>query len=158
MTRPRLSAGLGAQLFTDAGQRTLGPTLGVALSLPFTAGRANRASVAGAAADVVAAEAHLSATRNRIRGDVTAALARYRAAVDRLAVYDAGILRAAGLERQTALDAYASGELSLLELLDFERALARAETDRLHSLVDAARSYAALWSAGAGDREDWFDE
>ena len=52
--------------------------------------------------------------------------------------------------REAALASFRTGELSLIELLDFERALARAETERLRSLLDAADALADLFAAGTG--------
>ena len=55
-------------------------------------------------------------------------------------------------ERESALAAYRTGSLSLLELLDFERALSRAEIERIRALVDAADAWADL--LGADERSD----
>ena len=76
---------------------------------------------------------------------------RYDAARTRIASFDAALLRGARDERESALGAYRSGELSLLELLDFERALARAEIERLRNRIDAADALADL--LGADDRD-----
>ena len=48
-------------------------------------------------------------------------------------------------ERESALAAYRTGSLSLLELIDFERALSRAEIERIRALIDAADALADLF-------------
>ncbi|HCT57123.1 MAG TPA: hypothetical protein DGD08_07905, partial [Gemmatimonas aurantiaca] len=77
---------------------------------------------------------------------------RYSAARERLDAFDAALLRGARDERESALAAYRTGSLSLLELLDFERALSRAEIERIRALVDAADAWADL--LGADERSD----
>lgn len=142
--RPLVAASLGAQRFVTEDGPTLGATLGASVSLPFTARRANR--LAGEAADraVAAAQIARAATVAQVRAALGAALERYRAATERLALFDAALLRGAREERESALATYRSGELSLLELLDFERALTRAETDRLASRIAAVDALADL--------------
>ena len=81
---------------------------------------------------------------------------RYEAARERLAGYDATLLRAAGEERESALAAYRTGDLSLLELVDFERALSRAEIDRLRAGLDALTALTDLLS-GAPSTEGTTD-
>ncbi|HEX7239438.1 MAG TPA: TolC family protein [Longimicrobiaceae bacterium] len=149
--RPRLAGTVGVQRFpSDGGGSTLGPTLGASVSLPFTARRANATATEAAAADVAAAEAERAATTAAVRAELVAARERYEAARTRLAVYDAALLRGAREEREAALASFRTGDLSLIELLDFERALARAETERLRSVLDAADALADLLAAGSG--------
>ncbi|MET0398863.1 MAG: hypothetical protein ABW277_18875, partial [Longimicrobiaceae bacterium] len=50
-----------------------------------------------------------------------------------------------------ALAAYGSGDLSLVELLDFERARARAEIQRVRARIEAADALAELLSSAAGN-------
>jgi outer membrane protein TolC len=83
------------------------------------------------------------------RGRLAAVRLEYDAARTRLASYDAALLVAAEEERQSALAAYRAGDLSLLELLDFERALARTTIDRWRSWLRAATAYAALLGDGS---------
>ena len=146
--RPRLALGLGAQVFTDAEARKVGPTLGVSLGLPFTAHRANTARAAATERDVAATEAEQQAALLAVRADLAIAAARYTAARERLAIFDRMLLVGAREERETALAAYRNGELSLIELLDFERALARAETDQWRARMVAMAALADLLSGG----------
>jgi outer membrane protein TolC len=143
---PRLAIGVGAQVFTDAGTRRVGPTLGLSIGLPFTAHGANKARMAAADGDVTATEAELRADFLAVRGEIAAAAARYAAARERLGIFDRMLLVGAREERETALAAYRNGELSLIELLDFERALARAETDQWRARMAAIAALADLLS------------
>lgn len=147
--RPRLSASVGLQKFEGDGGAVFGPTLGGSVTLPSTARQGNRAALAAADARVAAAEAERAATLATLRGTLLAARERYEAARARLALFDAALLRGARQEREAALAAYSAGDLSLLELLDFERALSRAEIQRVQARVDAADALADLYSAAA---------
>ncbi|MGH7720331.1 MAG: TolC family protein [Gemmatimonadaceae bacterium] len=152
--RPTIIASIGAQRFArDAGGSTVGPTIGASVSLPFTARRGNQAAITAADRGIAAAEASRQAAIASVRAESTAAYQRYEAARERLLLFDAALLRGAREERESALAAYRSGELSLVELLDFERALARAEIARLRSRMDAADALADL-IAGATDESD----
>ena len=152
--RPRLSAFLGVQRFAGDAGYPIGPVAGATLSLPFTARAANEARAAAASSDVLAATAERRAALATLRATLLAARDRYEAARARIASFDAALLRGARDERESALGAYRSGELSLLDLLDFERALARAETERLRNRIDAADALAALFGAGRSDAAD----
>jgi hypothetical protein len=153
-TRPRLRASLGAQLAGEGDGRGLGPVAGVAVSLPFTAGGANRAALTAAAAAAAAAAARLAAVQARDRGVLEAAARRFDAALARAALFDTGVLAAARAERASALDAYGAGEISLLEFLDFERAASQVEIEGLQAMMDATEAWAILWLglAEEGDR------
>lgn len=143
--RPRISAALGAQrIAEEIGGGSFGPVLETSITLPFTARGANRAVALAAEREVAAAVARRAAVVATIRADLSAALARYEAARERLAVYNQALLRGVREERESALAAYRAGELSLIELLDFERALARAEIERLGARADAAEALADL--------------
>ncbi len=153
--RPTILASIGIQRFaSEGGGYTAGPTLGASISLPFTARRGNKAVITAADRDVVAADAARQAAVASVRADLTTAFHRYEAARERLTLFDAALLRGAREERESALSAYRSGELSLLELLDFERALARAEIARLRSRMEAADALADLITGAAGSPDD----
>lgn len=150
--RPRVSGAVGVQRFgaEDGNAGTVGATLGGSITLPFTARRANQAGLAAADRDIATAVAERDAAIAEVRAELAAALERYEAARTRLLAFDAALLRGAREEREAALASFRTGDLTLLELLDFERALARAETERLRSVVDAADALADLYTAGAG--------
>lgn len=150
--RPRLVGSFGAQRTMEAGESNFGPVIGASITLPFTARRANTAVATAADSEVRAAEAALEAARSRVRAELSGALARYEAARERLAVYDAALLRGARQERETALATYRTGDMSLIELLDFERALSLAEIEHVRAGADAAEAYATLIAAASGAR------
>ena len=156
--RPRFSGAVGLQRFgaDEGGAGTVGATLGGSVTLPFTARRANEAALAAADREIAAAVAERDAAVAAVRAGLAAARERYEAARTRLSAFDAALLRGAREEREAALASFRTGDLSLLELLDFERALARAETERLRSLLDAADALADLLAAGTGgpDHDD----
>ncbi|HYR08227.1 MAG TPA: TolC family protein [Longimicrobium sp.] len=155
--RPRFSGAVGLQRFgADDGGGSVGLTVGGSMTLPSTARRANQAALASADAEIAGATAELDATVAAVRAELAAALERYESARIRLSAFDAALLRGAREEREAALASFRTGELSLIELLDFERALARAETERLRSMLDAADALADLYAAGTGgpDHED----
>ena len=146
--RPVVDVSLGAQRFVTEDGPTIGATLGASVSLPFTARRVNRLSREAADRAVRAARVSRHAAVAEVRAALGSALERYRTAREQLALYDAALLRGAREERESALASYRSGELSLLELLDFERALTRAEINRLRSRIAAVD---ALTDLVAGD-------
>lgn len=135
----------GIQRFQNANNSfVFGPSLALSMPLPFTAGGGTRniraagdLAVAATVADTVAAQYRLAAARR-------AALQRLAAAEERLAVYNQALLLAAASERDAALSAFRTGQITLLELLDFERALTRAELDRLRAVLAASDARADL--------------
>jgi outer membrane protein TolC len=152
--RPLVTAGLGAQRFGEAEGHSIGPTLAVNVSLPFTAGRANRLARDAAERQVAAATTAREAALTRVRAALSDRIERYEAARRRFAEFDAALLSGAAEERESALAAYEAGQLSLLELIDFERAIARAEIARLESRVAAAEAYAELFAGEPADEQE----
>ncbi|MBP6772156.1 MAG: TolC family protein [Gemmatimonadaceae bacterium] len=151
--RPQLSAYAGIQRIGQANNGpTLGPSFGVTVSMPFTAARSNRLALAAATQSSATARIARDASLSETRGRLDAARERYLAARERLETFDAALLRGARDERESALAAYRTGSLSLIELLDFERALSRAEIERNRALIDAADAWADL--LGADERSD----
>lgn len=147
--RAQVSASAGVQRIGQANNGpAFGPSLGFTMSLPFTASRATTLALQAGRSDVDASEASRRATRNAIRARLLIARERLNAARERLSVFDAALLRGAREERESALAAYRSGGLTLLDFVDFERALARAEIDRVRALLDAADAYADLLTGG----------
>lgn len=153
--RPRIAGAVGAQrVEAKDGGFAVGPTVGLSVTLPFTARRANQAAAEAAERAVAAAQAELAAARAEVRADLIVARTRYEAARERLAVFDASLLRGVRQEREGALAAYRSGDLSLIELLDFERALARAEVEQRRAHIEAIIALADLISGAAGASND----
>ena len=143
--RPLVTAFAGAQRFLgEAGRFAVGGVAGASVSLPFTARKASARAASAADSEIVATAAFRDAALAGLRGELLAIRDRYEAARARLAIFEVTLLRGAREERESALASYRAGGLSLIELLDFERALSRAETDRLRAEIDAADAFAAL--------------
>lgn len=152
--RARVNASIGVQRFGgEDGRHRIGPTLGASVTLPFTARGAGRATRLAAERNVSAAQAEQRAALSRARASLGAARDRYEVAVVNAALFEVGLMRGAREERENALAGYRTGTLSLLELLDFERALAQAEVSQHRSRVAAAEALADLL-AGATDIPD----
>jgi cobalt-zinc-cadmium efflux system outer membrane protein len=148
--KTRVNASVGVQRFSgEDGRHKFGPTLGASLTLPFTATGAGRASRSAARHDLLAARAELDAAVGQTRATLGAARDRYQVAVANAALLEPALLRGARAERENALATYRTGSLSLLELLDFERALTQAEISRTRSQIAAARALAELLAGAA---------
>ncbi len=143
--RPQLSGFLGGQRFLgEGGGHTFGPVVGVTMSLPFTARQSNRAAREAASRSVTEAEARVSAAHAELRAGVSAALERYRAAGVRLDLFDAALLDGVRAEREGALEAYRTEQLTLTELMDFERSLSAAEASRIESMISVVEALADI--------------
>lgn len=153
--RPRVAGAVGAQrVESEDGGFAIGPTVGLSVTLPFTARRANEAAADAADRGVAAAQAELAAARAEVRADLVTSRTRYEAARERLSVFEAALLRGVRQERESALAAYRTGDISLIELLDFERALARAEVEQRRAHIEAISALADLISGAAGAPSD----
>lgn len=138
---------LGAQRFPASnGGFTVGPSIGTSISLPFTAAGSTRLLAVAAERDVDAAVAQQRASVARLRAGLTLARDRYEAARLRLAVFDQALLIGAREEREGALAEFRAGQLTLLELLDFERALGRAATERMRAYLAATDALADFYA------------
>jgi outer membrane protein TolC len=155
--RPVVAASLGVQRFVDdLGGANLGLTAGLSIPLSFTARRANAARKLVAEREVSLAQAERAAIETRVSSALAAAADRYETARAQIAAYDAALLRGAREERETALAAYRANTMTLIELLDFERALAQAEVSRMRSQAEAADALLDLLNSvlGADDLPD----
>jgi outer membrane protein TolC len=123
---------------------TIGPSVGISMTLPFTAARASERSLAAereaATGAAIATESARSMARARIEIDVE----RFQSGVSRLESFDNAILVGAREERESALSSFRNGDLTLSELLDFERALSDAEIARLRALIETFDAWADL--------------
>jgi outer membrane protein TolC len=145
------AASLGFQRFIDEeGNANLGLTAGMSIPLSFTARRANAARRVLAEREVSLAQAERAATEIRVSSKLASAADRYETARAQIAAYDAALLRGAREERETALAAYRANTMTLIELLDFERALAQAEVSRLRSQAEAADALLDLLNSVLG--------
>ena len=149
--RAPISASLGLQRFSgDDGGKVFGLTAGVSVPLGSTARTLNAARLTLAEKEIAAAQAERSATMARVGSAVAEAADRYEVARAQLGAFDAALLRGAREEREAALSAYRTGSMTLLELIDFERALAQAEVTRLRSQLEAADALLDLIAAALG--------
>jgi outer membrane protein, heavy metal efflux system len=139
--RSAFTPSLGLQRFAETnGSSSIGLTAGLSLSLPFTARAAAQARSTIAEREVALARAEQAATEASLSTALATASDRYETARIQIASFDAALLRGARDEREAALAAYRTGGMSLLELLDFERALAQAEVSRIRSHIEAAEA------------------
>jgi outer membrane protein TolC len=147
--RTRMTASVGVQRFGAEDGHEIGPTLGASLTLPFTAGGAARANRQAAERGVAAAQAERRAAQLNARAALEGSRSRYEAAVANAALFETALMRGAREERENALASYRTGAFSLLELLDFERALVQAEISQSRSRMAAADAYADLVAGAA---------
>lgn len=146
--RPALSPAIGVQRFTEADEGfRVGLVAGVSVSLPFTAGVAQRARVSAAERELAFARMQRIAVESHLTARLAVAADRYAIAGAQLAAYESTLLRGAREEREAALASYRAGSITLIELLDFERALAQAEVARLRSRIAAAEALVEYLSA-----------
>lgn len=144
--RPTITAALGAQRFErSSGSFVLGPVIGGSVSLPFTS-RATGPAVRAADLAIAAARSNEAAERRRSLAGTRIAHERLVTALARARYAEDALLRGAREERESALAAYRSGSLSLIELIDFERAMARADSDRIRNMMEAAAALAELFA------------
>jgi outer membrane protein TolC len=150
--RTQGSAFAGIQRIGQTGDgSTLGPTIGITLSLPFLTSGAIGRIRAAADSSVSAAQARVTAAQAEVSARLGTAVARYAGARERVTIYDPALLRGARAEREAALANYRAGTVSLVELLDFERALVDAEIGRFESMLAAADAWADLLDVQAGE-------
>lgn len=129
----------------DNGGNSLGIVLGLSTTLPFTARRGFAALQQSADTNVMAAAVTSAAVQQHVASQLDAALARDEAAQERLRLFNGALGGATSGERDAALAHYRNGEITLLELLDFERALLRVEVERARAITAAAAARAALF-------------
>lgn len=149
--RPAIAPSLGIQRFEDGtGSSSIGLTAGLSVSLPFTASGANRARLALSDRELTMAIASRTEADAALSNALATATDRYEVARTQVVSFDATLLRGAREEREAALAAYRAGGLNLLELLDFERALAQAEVTGIRSQIEAAEALLQYMTAALG--------
>jgi len=127
-------------------------TLSASLSvnLPFSRWQ-HRGELENANAVRTQAELQLKSAQLAAEIDVRDAYSRYQAAVQRLQLYQGGLLKDADRVLEARLYAYQRGGATLLEVIDAQRtsadiylAYAQALADHAHALV-ALEQAAAIW-------------
>lgn len=129
----------------DNGGPSMGIVLGMSTTLPFTARRGFTALQEAADAGLMSASVEREAAERQAAAALDAGIARDEAAQERLRLLSAALGSVTQIERDAALTHYRNGEISFLELLDFERALLRVEVERARALAAAATARAALF-------------
>lgn len=145
-----VSGQLGLQRFGD-NEASIGPVVGLAVSLPLFNKRSISASVSAARLDTLAAGSNVVAAQARMRSDIESAFAEIAATAQRMLTVDERLIAAAREERQAALTAYATGDMTLAELLDFERSLSRAEVQLLGSFDTSFKAWDRIHQLLSGE-------
>lgn len=143
---PRIAGAAGVQRFGSPDDYTVGPALRVSVSLPFAVARSNRNVRLAAENLQKQGAAEDAARRQEIRTQLLAAERRFTRASEQVQLFDAALLSGARSERDAVLVSYRTGSVTLLELLDFERALARAEIEHVRARLVAWDAWADLLS------------
>lgn len=149
--RGTLTPSVGLQRFTgENGSKSIGLTAGVSFPLGFTSRKANTARLLTSRQAVALAESEQVTVETEVRLNVLSALERFETARTQVATFNNALLLGAREEREAALASYRSGGLSLIELLDFERALAQAEIARIRNRIEVAVALLDLLEASLG--------
>jgi outer membrane protein, heavy metal efflux system len=111
-------------------------SMAVTLSVPLPLFHRNQGEVAKASAEAERTDRAANALEARVARDVAAAMARYRAAVDKVARYDGGALQRADRALQVAEKTWRAGDRSLLEYLEAERTWVELRGDYLDTLFE----------------------
>lgn len=128
--------------------------LGATVSVPLPLSRVYRGELDAALASEAQGRTQIQATALKIEVEVRKALARYRAAVDRLGLYTGGLLADADTVLEATLYNYQRGGATLLELLEAQRTVNEVYLAYADALADHARALVAVeLSAGMWDVE-----
>ena len=153
--RPQISGAVGLQRLGPAnGGPAAGLLIGLSSTLPFSVRSSYSRARAAADADLLLATTRSDAANAASVVAVRSARIRYDAARERLDGFDLAQLVAADAEREAARAEYSAGTLSLIELLDFERALLRVEVERIRALLDAATALSEVFGLSPMDTGD----
>jgi cobalt-zinc-cadmium efflux system outer membrane protein len=106
-------------------------SLALTFSVPLPLFHRNQGEIAKAAAEAERSDRAAAALRARVARDVAAALARYRAAAEKVARYDGGALLRADRALAVAEKTWRAGDRSLLEYLEAERTWVELRGDYL---------------------------
>lgn len=111
-------------------------TLGVTLSVPLPLFNRNQGEIQKARVEADRAARASAALDARVAQDVAGALARYRAAAEKVERYSDGALQRADRALQTAEKTWRAGDRSLLEYLEAERTWIELRGDYLDTLFE----------------------
>jgi cobalt-zinc-cadmium efflux system outer membrane protein len=133
---PDVTLGVGYSRSYAVGVGDNPDSMGVTFSVPLPLFHRNQGEVARASAEAERADRAASALQARVARDVAAAMARYRAAADKVARYDGGALQRADRALQVAEKTWRAGDRSLLEYLEAERTWVALRGDYLDTLFE----------------------
>jgi outer membrane protein, heavy metal efflux system len=138
--------GTGTAGFVQPPDNTLGASLSI--NLPFSRWR-HQGELETARASRTQAELQLRAAEIRIESEVRDAYSRYQASVDRLKLYQGGVLKEADRVLEGRLYAYQRGGATLLEVIDAQRTSANIYLAYSQALADHANALVTLEAAAA---------
>jgi cobalt-zinc-cadmium efflux system outer membrane protein len=133
---PDVTLGIG---YTRSNATTVGDnpdSMAVTLSVPLPLFHRNQGEIARASAEAERSERAAAALQARVARDVAAAMARYRAAAEKVARYDGGALLRADRALLVAEKTWRAGDRSLLEYLEAERTWIELRGDYLDTLFE----------------------
>ena len=129
-------------------------TLGVSLTLPLPFSRIYRGELHAAEFTQTQAECQLRAVELKVEVDIRQALAKYQASLERLKLYDSGLLKDADRVHEAMLYNYQRGGATLLEVLEAQRTVNEVYLGYYDATADHAHGLVALeLAAGTWDVE-----
>jgi cobalt-zinc-cadmium efflux system outer membrane protein len=137
---PDLTLGLG---YTRSKAVAVGDnpdSLALTFSIPLPLFHRNQGEIARASTEAERSDRAAAALQARVARDVAAALARYRAASDKVARYDGGALQRADRALAVAEKTWRAGDRSLLEYLEAERTWVELRGDYLDTQFELRQS------------------
>jgi len=138
--------GTGTAGFVQPPDNTLGASL--SLNLPFSRWR-HQGELEAARASRTEAELQLRSAQIRVESEVRDAYSRYQASVQRLKLYQGGVLKEADRVLEGRLYAYQRGGATLLEVIDAQRTSANIYLAYSQALADHANALVTLEAAAA---------
>jgi cobalt-zinc-cadmium efflux system outer membrane protein len=138
--------GTGTGGFVQPPDNTLGASLSI--NLPFSRWR-HQGELETARASRTQAELQLRAAQIRVESEVRDAYSRYQASVQRLKLYQGGVLKEADRVLEGRLYAYQRGGATLLEVIDAQRTSANIYLAYSQALADHANALVTLEAAAA---------
>lgn len=130
-----------------------GNSVGVGVAIPLLIRHAYQGEIRRTEADRNAARIDLERATNQAASDLARARADLDAAVDRIRSFREVLVVEAEQAARSADDAYTSGKLAVIDLLDARRILYATRLDYAAAQADYARALAA-WRAAMGS-ENW---
>ncbi len=124
-----------------------GNSVGVILQVPLTLRYNYQGEIRSAAAALDVARENMVQLRRQARSTLQMDQVRLRAAAERLARYDQGLLAAAGKAAAAAEFAFQRGALGIMDLLDVRRVYRNTQLEALSARADYAKSLAAVQAA-----------